>query len=130
MLRQTRFLAAMFRVYERCVLATGRLDEHGLRRLILDRGLRRPLRQVVVTVSDRAAGADGLWSGDFDLVSRLPDLARLDLVSTATLLDAGLRERFNELLPGVDETHVESSGGGPWSCGAPSIVCCGGRMGA
>lgn len=112
MLRQTRFLAAMFRAYERRVVATGGLDEHGLRRLVMDRGLRRPLRQVVVTVSDRAGGADGLWSGDFDLLLRLPDLARLDLVSTATLLDAGLRERLTELLPGMDETHVESSGGG------------------
>ncbi len=87
MLRQTRFLAAMFRAYEQRVLATGRLDEHGLRRLVLDRGLRRPLRQVVVTVADRAAGPDGLWSGDYDLLSRLPELARIDVVTTATLLD-------------------------------------------
>jgi hypothetical protein len=107
MLRQTTFLVAMFRAYERRVSATGRLDEHALRALVLDRGLRRPLRQVVVTVADRAAGPDGLWSGDFDLLARLPDLARLDLVATRSVLDTGLRERLHDLLPGVEETQVE-----------------------
>ena len=111
MLRQTRFLLAMFRAYERRVSAAGRLDEHGLRALVLDRGLRRPLCQVVVTVADRAAGGDGLWSGDFDLLARLPDLARIDLVTTASMLDAGFRERLQDLLPGVEETRVESLAG-------------------
>ena len=109
MLRQTRFLVAMFRAYEQRVSLTGRLDEHGLRALVLDRGLRRPLCQVVVTVADRAAGADGLWSGDFDLLARLPNLARIDLVTTASMLDTGFRERLQDLLPGVEETRVEPS---------------------
>ena len=76
---------------------------------MLDRGLRRPVYQVVVTVADRAAGADGLWSGDFDLLARLPDLARIDLVTTASMLDTGFRERLQDLLPGVEETRVEPS---------------------
>ena len=109
MLRQTRFLVAMFRAYERRVSATGRSDEHGLRALVLDRGLRRPLCHVVVTIADRAAGGDGLWSADFDLLAQLPDLARIDLVTTASMLDAGFRERLQDLLPGVEETPVESS---------------------
>ena len=109
MLRQTRFLVAMFRAYEQRLSSTGRLDEHGLRALVLDRGLRRPLGQVVVTVADRAAGADGLWSGDFDLLARLPNLARIDLVTTASMLDAGFRERLQDLLPGVEEQRVESA---------------------
>ena len=109
MLRQTRFLVAMFRAYEQRVSLTGRLDEHGLRALVLDRGLRRPLCQVVVTGADRAAGADGLWSGDFDLLARLPNLARIDLVTTASMLDTGFRERLQDLLPGVEETRVEPS---------------------
>ena len=107
MLRQTRFLVAMFRAYERQVSSTGRLDEHGLRALVLERGLRRPLCQVVVTVADRAADADGLWSSDFDLLARLPDLARIDVVSTAAVLDTGFRERLHDLLPGIEETRVE-----------------------
>lgn len=110
MLRQTRFLAAMFRAYERRVLASGGLDEHGLRRLVLERGLRRPIRRVVVTVTDRAADSAGLWSGDYDLLSRLPALTGIDLVTTVRLLDAGLRERLGDLLPGVDEIPVEASG--------------------
>ena len=109
MLRQTRFLVAMFRAYERRVSSTGRLDEHGLRALVLDRGLRRPLCQVVVTVTDRAADPDGLWSGDFDLLARLPGLARIDVVTTASMLDAGFRERLRDLLPGIDEIRVERS---------------------
>lgn len=108
MLRQTRFLAAMFRAYERRVGESGRLDEHGLRRLVLEQGLRRPLHHLVVTVADRAADVDGLWSGDYDLLSRLPGLARIDLVTTSALLDTGLRERLRDLLPGVDETELES----------------------
>ena len=109
MLRQTRFLVAMFRAYERRVSVTGRLDEHALRAVVLEQGLQRPLDQVVVTVADRAAGADGLWSGDFDLLARLPDLSRVDLVMTASMLDAGFRERLQELLPGVEETSVAAS---------------------
>jgi hypothetical protein len=108
MLRQTRFLAAMYRAYERRVGESGRLDEHGLRRLVLDGGLRRPLHHLVVTVADRAADPDGLWSGDYDLLSRLPGLVCIDLVTTATLLATGLRERLSDLLPGVDETRVET----------------------
>ena len=109
MLRQTRFLVAMFRAYERRVVSTGRLDEHGLRTLVLESGLRRPLCQVVITVADRAADADGLWSGDFDLLARLPNLGRIDLVATASMLDTGFRERLHDLLPGIEETRVEAS---------------------
>ncbi len=106
MLRQTRFLAAAFRAYERRVAASGRIDEHGVRASALARGLRRPLRRVVVTVADRAAGHDGLWPGDFDLLARLPGLARLDVVSTSSLLAAGYRERLEDLLPGIEEMPV------------------------
>ena len=114
LLRQTRFLAAMFRAYERRVALSGQLDEHGLRVMVIDRGLRRPLYHVVVTVPDRAAGPDGLWSGDYDLLARLPDVVRIDLVATSGVLAAGMRERLNDLLPGVEEIRLESSrSGGP-----------------
>lgn len=122
MLRQTRFLAAMFRAYERRVGESGRLDEHGLRRLVLDQGLHRPLSHLVVTVADRAADADGLWSGDYDLLSRLPGLARIDLVTTATLLDTGFRERLSDMLPGVDETGVEGQQPSPEGEGLRLVV--------
>ncbi len=109
MLRQTRFLAGMFRAYERRVAGSGRIDEHGVRALALARGLRRPLRHVVVTVGDRAAGHDGLWPADFDLLARLPGLARLDVVTTAPLLAAGYRERIEDLLPGIEERPVPAA---------------------
>ena len=111
MLRQTRFLAGMFRAYERRVAASGRIDEHGVRASALARGLRRPVPQVVLTVADRASGHDGLWSGDFDLLARLPGLVRLDVVSTSSLLAAGYRERLADLLPGIEEEAVPPSPG-------------------
>ena len=112
MLRQTRFLAAMFRAYERRVAASGRIDEHGVRASVLAHGLRRPVRQVVLTVGDRASGRDGLWPGDFDLLARLPGLALIDVVSTSALLAAGYRERLEDLLPGIEEPPVGSAPGG------------------
>ena len=111
LLRQTRFLAGMFRAYERRVAASGRVDEHGVRALALARGLRRPLRHVVVTVGDRTCGHDGLWPADFDLLARLPGLARLDVVTTASLLAAGYRERLKDLLPGIEERPVAAQAG-------------------
>ena len=111
MLRQTRFLAGMFRAYERRVAASGRIDEHGVRASAPARGLRRPVPQVVLTIADRASGRDGLWPGDFDLLARLPGLVRLDVVSTSSLLAAGYRERLADLLPGIEETAVPRAPG-------------------
>ena len=119
MLRQTRFLAAMFRACERRVAASGRVDEHGVRALALARGLGRPLRQVVVTVGDRASGHDGLWPVDFALLARLPDLARVDVVSTAALLAAGYRERLEDLLPGIEERPIPAESGRTVRLAAP-----------
>ena len=119
MLRQTRFLAGMFRAYERRVAASGRVDEHGVRALALARGLRRPLRQAVVTVGDRASGHDGLWPVDFALLARLPGLARVDVVSTAALLAAGYRERLDDLLPGIEDRPVPAGPGGGVRLAAP-----------
>ncbi len=122
MLRQTRFLAGMFRAYERRVAASGRIDEHGVRASALARGLRRPVPRVVLTVADRATGHDGLWPGDFDLLARLPGLARLDVVSTSSLLAAGYRERLADLLPGIEETAVSPVPGGRARLVAPDAA--------
>ena len=122
MLRQTRFLAGMFRAYERRVAASGRIDEHGVRASALARGLRRPVPRVLLTVADRATGHDGLWPGDFDLLARLPGLARLDVVSTSSLLAAGYRERLADLLPGIEETAVPPAPGGRARLVAPDAA--------
>ena len=122
MLRQTRFLAGMFRAYERRVAASGRIDEHGVRASALAGGLRRPVPRVVLTVADRATGHDGLWPGDFDLLARLPGLVRLDVVSTSSLLAAGYRERLADLLPGIEETAVPPAPGGRARLVAPDAA--------
>lgn len=122
MLRQTRFLAGMFRAYERRAAACGRVDEHGVRARALARGLRRPLRHVVVTVGDRGCGRDGLWPADFDLLARLPDLVRLDVVTTSSLLAAGFRERIDDLLPGIEDAPVPAASGGAVRLAVPEAA--------
>ncbi len=109
LLRQTRFLAAAFRAFQRRAARTGRLDEHGLRRRAVDEGLARPLVHVVAAVADHAADPDGLWPADFDLLARLPALERIDVVATEAVLAAGFHERVTGLLPGIDEQRFESA---------------------
>ena len=102
LLAQTRFMAAAFRGYEARLTATGGLDEHRLRERLLDEPVAR-FTHVVVAVADRAGDANGLWLADFDLLARQTDLARIDIVATASTLNAGLLGRIRDLLPGLDE---------------------------
>jgi RecB family exonuclease len=113
LLAQTRFLAAAFREYETRVAATGRLDEHGLRRLARSAPARHPFRHVVLTVADRIAEPSGLWHADFDLLARLPGLERVDVVTTEQVLASGFHQRVHDLLPGIDERLVPSAGAAP-----------------
>ena len=50
-------------------------------------------------------------AGRLRLLARLPGLARLDIVSTSSLLAAGYRERLDDLLPGIEEMRVEPERG-------------------
>ena len=101
--RQTRFLAAAFVELERLVAASGRLDEHLLRRRLLDQEVAPAFRHIVVSVADQAADPRGLWTADFDLLARLHDLEVLDVVATESLLAAGFHQRIHDLLPGIEE---------------------------
>ena len=114
LLRLTRFLAAAFGEFERRTLATGRLDEHGLRELLVtaragplaraaDVELIDPYRHIVVTVPDQAADPRGLWLADYDLLARLPGLERLDVIVTENVLAAGFHQRLHDVLPGIEE---------------------------
>lgn len=105
LLRQTRFLVATFRAYERRLASAGVLDEHALRDLLLQSAGPGPYRCVVVTVGDRVAEQAGLYSADFDLLTRLEGVERLEVVATEESLDAGLGERLREMLPGIEETR-------------------------
>ena len=62
-----------------------------------------PLRHVVVTVADWIADPDGLFVADFDLLSRLPGLERIDIVVTEAVLGSGFHERVHDWWPGIDE---------------------------
>ncbi|MGE0392768.1 MAG: PD-(D/E)XK nuclease family protein [Vicinamibacterales bacterium] len=107
LLRQTRFLADAFRGFERAVGDTGRLDEHGLREAVRTRPADRPWRHVVVACRDAFASALGLWPADFDLLTRVPGLERLDVVVTEAALAGELHERLRRWLPEADEVTAD-----------------------
>ena len=113
MLGQTRFLVAVFRELERRTAATGRIDEHGLRARVLDSAAGSPYRRVIVTVGDQAGEARGLWSTDYDLLARVAGLERVDLLATDRLLAAGLSERMQEMLPGLEALSVSARSSTP-----------------
>lgn len=106
MLRQTRFLVATFRAYERTLAEIGLLDEHLVRERILERDYRSPFRRVVVAVADQAAEAGGLWRADFDLLTRMAGVEQIDLIATESLLATGFHERLHDLLPEIEEHRV------------------------
>jgi CRISPR/Cas system-associated exonuclease Cas4 (RecB family) len=119
LLAQTRFLASAFYAYERRAEESGAVDEHRLRDRLLAVPSMRPLRHVVVTIADQHADSCGLWPADFDLLTRLPGLERVDIISTDAVLEAGgagpageeassFRSRLEELLPGVEDVRLAS----------------------
>lgn len=101
MLRQTRFLAATFRGYQARRDALGACDEHTLRQWLIATPLGHPYRTVVVAVADDTRDANGLWSADFDLLTRLPDRPAVEVVATEAMLATGWLERLHDLLPGL-----------------------------
>ena len=103
LLRQTEFLAAAYREFERLSNETDAIDEHGLRSLLLAQSTPSPYGRVVVTVGDQASDSRGLFPSDFDLLSRLRGVERLDVVATENLLASGFHERIHDLLPGIEE---------------------------
>ena len=82
LLRQTTFLAAAFRGYQARLEATGSVDEHALRAHLLETEPARPLRHLILTVGERTTDATGLWPADFELLTRVPQLERIDIVAT------------------------------------------------
>lgn len=119
MLAQTRFLAESFRGYEALAAKSGALDEHVLRDRLLHEMPGRPLRRVVITVTDRVADPAGLWPSDLDLLARLPGLLHLDVVATETRLAGGWLERLHAEMPGIEERAVPAGTGGRPLCLVP-----------
>lgn len=106
LLRQTQFLVSTFRRYEMKLSEHQSLDEHRLRRWLFDHPLKEPYTHIVIAMADCVAEREGLWPADFDLLTRLPLLARIDVVATEESLAAGFHERVHRLLPGIDEERL------------------------
>ena len=103
---QTRFLADAFRDYERRVGESGGCDEHTLRERLIAQPAADPVRHVIVTIPDWIADAEGLYQADFDLLTRIPGLESLDIVSTERVLASGFHERLHNWWPGLEETEL------------------------
>ena len=111
LLAQTRFLADAFRRYEACLDSRHVDHEHRLCERLMAEPSPQPVRQVIVTVTDCVADLAGLWPSDFDLLARLPGLARLDVVATEARLGGGWLERVFEELPGIEEVPAPPARG-------------------
>jgi RecB family exonuclease len=103
LIQQTAFLGLAFLAYQRAAAASGGMDEHRLRDLLLAQQPTLPFEHVVIAVADHPTDPRGLWPADFDLLGRLEGVGRLDVVMTDESHDAGFRERLEQELPGVVE---------------------------
>ena len=99
---QTRFLAAAFRELERRVAEYGE-DEHARRERLATTPATRPYRHIVLTVTDASFDPYGLLPAEWDLLTRVPHLERLDAIVTDTMLAGALHERIHQVLPGIEE---------------------------
>jgi RecB family exonuclease len=106
LVRQTRFLVSAFRHFECLVATTGRADEHVLRTRLIAETSTRPWRHVVVGVGDHAFDRFGLAAADWDLLSRVPGLERIDLVATDGMVAGAFHERIHQCLPGIEEVRI------------------------
>ncbi len=102
LLDQTTFLAAAYRAYESRITALAHADEHALREQLMREPAVRPVQRVIVSVADRLSDPDGMWPADLDLLSRLPDLEQIDVLSTEGLLAAGFIERLYAAFPDIE----------------------------
>ena len=108
LLRQTEFLCAAYGRFERAAAATGRIDEHGLRSILVDSAgvTQHAYRHVVITVADQAADPRGLYASDFVFLSQAPGIERIDVLATENLLASGFHERVHQLLPDLEEVRA------------------------
>ena len=120
---QTRFLAGAFQDYERRVRESGACDEHTLRERLIAEPAADPIRRILVTVPDWIADASGLYQADFDLLTRIPGLESLDIVSTERVLASGFHERLHTWWPGLDEVSGEELTAGLKACTTSGFGC-------
>ena len=110
---QTAFLAGTFREYERRVAESDGIDEHGLRDRLVSEAAVDPIRHVLVSVADWIGDPAGLYTADFDLLTRVAGLDTLDIVCTEAVLRTGFHERLHTWWPGLEEvTGVDGGADG------------------
>ena len=113
LVRQTRFLAAAYRAFEWLSSERGFIDDRTLRDAAISTGANEPWRHVVVTVGDEARDRYGLCAADWDLLTRVPGLERLDVVVTERTLAGEWHQHIHQLLPDIAEVrfddHAEQS---------------------
>ncbi|MGE0443615.1 MAG: PD-(D/E)XK nuclease family protein [Vicinamibacterales bacterium] len=113
LVRQTRFLAAAFREFERACAELDLADEHRLRRLAIVQPAARPWRHVVVAVGDRSRDSYGLFAADWEVLARVPGLERLDVVTTDGALAGAFHQQVHDLLPGIEEVRAMETPAAP-----------------
>lgn len=106
LLRQTDFLVRTFHGYQQRLADSGACDEHTLRSRLLAESGDPAFHHVIVTVPDWIADPDGLFVADFELLARLPQLARLDAICTTAVLGSGFHERVHGWWPGLEEIEA------------------------
>jgi RecB family exonuclease len=122
MLAQTRFLAAVFRGYERRISESGLSDEHTLRQRLLSEPSADPIRHIVVSVGDWIGDPNGLYPADFDLLTRLPGAETIDLLATDRALAAGFHQRLHDWLPGIEEIDGRELDPTPMAVSRPVLL--------
>lgn len=105
LLAQTRFLAAAFRVYAARLVASGGIDEAGLRAALLAAPASPP-RHVIIATGDVWVEGGGLWPVDFEFLLQRPGLEAVDMVATEMQLDAGMRERLQARVHDIEEVRL------------------------
>lgn len=109
LVRQTTFLVAAFKAFERLSAERGVVDSRRFRTTALLESAARPWKHVVVTVADKSRDRHGLCDADWDLLTRVPGLERIDLVVTDRSLAGPWHERVHQLLPGISEVRWQSA---------------------
>ena len=50
-----------------------------------------------------------MWPADFNLLTCLPGLEQVDVITTDAVLAAGFHERLVDLLPGITEERIDAA---------------------
>src|SRR5687768_7730271 len=121
LLDQTRFLVAAFRGYEARLRDGGGDDEQALRLELVTTPAPKPLKHAVVTVGDRLSDPEGLWPADVALLTSIPGLENVDILSTDGVLAAGYLDRLRLAFVGIAEASSGERAAAPILIVPPAV---------